>query len=337
MVANGCRLDLWQPLLLSNQVRRRPVPFRLYDREFVAFRGVDGRVGVLRNACPHRGMRLSKGRINDQCLVCPYHGWRFDADGRGESRGNPRIHVSAPHLLAKEAHGAIWVKEADSLSEEMPKLATTGYSLLHAENSRFAAPVELLLDNFTEVEHTAAAHWQFGYDENRLAEVVVSTSTDAVSVTAESRGPQKPLMRFGRWLLGIGPDDRLIVRWTTFYRPVHAVFDWWWEDPATMQPRACKFREIAFFNRTSERESALLSFYYWTLPRSGSSAVTAMVTAIMRQVVRYEIEIDRSLIENVIVSPTGLSGGRLGRFDTMVSEHRKRLPWRVPGGETSRS
>lgn len=31
--------------------------------------------------CPHRGAPLSAGTVEHDCLVCPYHGWEFDAAG----------------------------------------------------------------------------------------------------------------------------------------------------------------------------------------------------------------------------------------------------------------
>ena len=50
--------------------------------DLVAFRDIDGRVGLLDPRCPHRGADLYFGR-NDACgLRCVYHGWKFDVDGR---------------------------------------------------------------------------------------------------------------------------------------------------------------------------------------------------------------------------------------------------------------
>lgn len=31
--------------------------------------------------CPHRGAPLSAGTVEHDCVVCPYHGWAFDAEG----------------------------------------------------------------------------------------------------------------------------------------------------------------------------------------------------------------------------------------------------------------
>ena len=42
----------------------------------------DGKVFALRDICPHRGVPLSAGRVlAENSVECPYHGWRFKADG----------------------------------------------------------------------------------------------------------------------------------------------------------------------------------------------------------------------------------------------------------------
>lgn len=40
-----------------------------------------GQVLALRDACPHRAAPLSAGRVAGETLACPYHGWKFGADG----------------------------------------------------------------------------------------------------------------------------------------------------------------------------------------------------------------------------------------------------------------
>jgi nitrite reductase/ring-hydroxylating ferredoxin subunit len=51
-------------------------------REMVAFRGQDGRAGVLHAFCPHLGTHLGHGgTVEGNNIVCPYHSWAFDADG----------------------------------------------------------------------------------------------------------------------------------------------------------------------------------------------------------------------------------------------------------------
>jgi nitrite reductase/ring-hydroxylating ferredoxin subunit len=51
-------------------------------REIALFRLADG-VAALENACCHRGGPLGDGEVDGGCVVCPWHGWRFEiATGR---------------------------------------------------------------------------------------------------------------------------------------------------------------------------------------------------------------------------------------------------------------
>ena len=68
------QFDTWQPLCLSHDVGRKPVAARLGDEALVAFRTPSDGVTVLQDRCPHRGMRLSRGAVRNERLVCPYHG-----------------------------------------------------------------------------------------------------------------------------------------------------------------------------------------------------------------------------------------------------------------------
>ena len=56
-------LDHWYPIYPASRLGRKPVALKRLDRELVLFRTGKGGVGVLPDSCPHRGMRLSKGRV----------------------------------------------------------------------------------------------------------------------------------------------------------------------------------------------------------------------------------------------------------------------------------
>jgi phenylpropionate dioxygenase-like ring-hydroxylating dioxygenase large terminal subunit len=75
----------WLPTLLAEELPAPdgpPVRVRLLGEDLVAFRDTDGRIGLLRAHCPHRGASLYFGRNEERGLRCVYHGWKFDVDGR---------------------------------------------------------------------------------------------------------------------------------------------------------------------------------------------------------------------------------------------------------------
>jgi len=55
---------------------------RLMGQDLVLFRDDGGRLGLIDRACPHRGVDLAYGRLEDGGLRCPFHGWLFDVTGR---------------------------------------------------------------------------------------------------------------------------------------------------------------------------------------------------------------------------------------------------------------
>lgn len=71
----------WHPLVELRTLRERPVARRLMGTPIVVWRGPDGPVAMI-DRCPHRALPLSDGRVRDGAIACPYHGWRFGADGR---------------------------------------------------------------------------------------------------------------------------------------------------------------------------------------------------------------------------------------------------------------
>ena len=52
-----------------------------FDRDLVLYRGEDGTPHVMDAHCPHLGAHLAVGgRVEEGCLRCPFHGWKFDGE-----------------------------------------------------------------------------------------------------------------------------------------------------------------------------------------------------------------------------------------------------------------
>lgn len=69
----------WSHELAAGEVR----PLRAVGRDLVLWRDGDGAPRVNDAHCPHLGAHFGHGGcVTDGELTCPFHGWRFDVDGR---------------------------------------------------------------------------------------------------------------------------------------------------------------------------------------------------------------------------------------------------------------
>jgi phenylpropionate dioxygenase-like ring-hydroxylating dioxygenase large terminal subunit len=75
----------WIPALVASELPEPdcdPVRVKLLGESLIAFRDTAGRVGLVANACPHRGASLFFGRNEEEGLRCVYHGWKYDVTGQ---------------------------------------------------------------------------------------------------------------------------------------------------------------------------------------------------------------------------------------------------------------
>lgn len=72
----------WFGVLFSDELGVGEVKaLRYFDRDYVAFRGENGKVAILDAHCPHLGAHLGDGQCIGNQLRCPFHGWEFSQEG----------------------------------------------------------------------------------------------------------------------------------------------------------------------------------------------------------------------------------------------------------------
>ena len=108
-------LDDWHPVAAAGELARgAPVAARLLGQELALWRSDSGKLQAWEDRCPHRGTRLSIGRVAGESLTCAYHGWRFGADGRCmhiPSQPKQRLpeNACAKTFRIEERYGLAWV------------------------------------------------------------------------------------------------------------------------------------------------------------------------------------------------------------------------------------
>jgi len=90
------------------------IPVALNGTRLVLFRDDAGALGLIGRHCPHRGADLCYGRLEDNGLRCPFHGWHFDRTGQcveqpAEPEGSVMYKaIKVPTIPVEERDGAIW-------------------------------------------------------------------------------------------------------------------------------------------------------------------------------------------------------------------------------------
>ena len=107
--------------------------FFVDDHEVAVFR-VDGKLRAIEGKCPHMGASLAGGKLQGNCVACPWHGWVFDtADGSSPTHSNQSVGV----LCVKEDKEGVWI-DRDSIPQPEPN--TTDDDGVHRYLIRYASP-----------------------------------------------------------------------------------------------------------------------------------------------------------------------------------------------------
>jgi len=130
-------INFWYPIVRSEDLSMdKPSKVKVLGVNLVAFRDENGDAAVISDTCVHRGGSLggawSAGeavpRIQNGCVVCPYHGWEFNSKGECVNipsigygtKVPPRAKVDA--YPVQEKYGIVFAFLGDLPEEERPPL-----------------------------------------------------------------------------------------------------------------------------------------------------------------------------------------------------------------------
>lgn len=158
--------EYWYPVAYGHAVANTPRQVRLLGDDYVVWRAGDGHVGAALDECPHRGARLSQGWLENGDLVCPYHGWSFDATGActripqndDDKPIPPRARAMA--VLVEERYGLVWVCPGMPRASipELEHAEDPSYTLIHEILEVWSASAPRIIDNALDVAHLAWTH-----------------------------------------------------------------------------------------------------------------------------------------------------------------------------------
>jgi vanillate O-demethylase monooxygenase subunit len=159
-------LGCWHPVAYAHEVGAdQPHGAMLMDEPVVLWRDTSGQVLAMKDVCIHRGTALSLGWLADGCLVCPYHGWRYDEHGACvliPQRSNPNIPAKAriERFHCQERYGLVWValREPVYALPEVPELEDGGWKVVNTGPFAWNSDASRQVENFTDFGHFPWVH-----------------------------------------------------------------------------------------------------------------------------------------------------------------------------------
>ena len=156
---------LWHPVALSHAVEQAPLAVQLLQHALVLWRDAQGQVQAFTDRCPHRGARLSLGRVQSGRLECPYHGWQFAANGQCvHVPALPQFTPPAAHCALRhgvlEANGLVWVQLAagDAVPPAFEAEGDARLRKLNCGPYDVATSAPRIVENFLDMAHFGFVH-----------------------------------------------------------------------------------------------------------------------------------------------------------------------------------
>ena len=211
-------INNWYVLALSEEVGADPQGVHALGQDFVLFRDHDNTVRCLSDVCVHKGGSLCRGKVVAGTVQCPYHGWRYDGDGRcvlipslGPDGKIPK-RARVDSYPTDERWGWIWVFLGDLPDSERPPLpdffpefeAQDGQWRFNRGKAQFHCNWVRAIENGVDRTHAVFVHTDFGNPERTVPAPfqVIDENNRLYCI-----GAGKPLNKRGAWRDEI-PDER---------------------------------------------------------------------------------------------------------------------------------
>ena len=180
----------WYPVARIEDVSTQPQQVTLLDVKMALYKTESGDIHLVRDICPHRGVPLTKGWVEGEEIVCPYHGLPYNAAGQcTKIPAQPELtKISDRFRLSKfpvvQKYGLIWtsIQNHDVESAHFPVLDTwedPTHQAILPPYVDIAGSSGRQLEGFIDVAHFAWVHHEaFANRENPVVPKYSTIKTD---------------------------------------------------------------------------------------------------------------------------------------------------------------
>jgi len=159
-------MNAWYAAAYDSEVRRELLARTICGKKIVLYRRRDGSAAALADACWHRLLPLSLGRLDGDDVVCGYHGLAFDPRGRctfmpSQETINPSASVRAYPVV--ERHRFVWIWPGDPALADPAKVPDMHWNHDPAwagdgKLIEVKCDYRLVVDNLMDLTHETYVH-----------------------------------------------------------------------------------------------------------------------------------------------------------------------------------
>ncbi|MGN7456826.1 Rieske 2Fe-2S domain-containing protein [Paenibacillus pasadenensis] len=204
----------WYPVAIAEEIKDKPVAVKLLDVKLVCYRS-HGQVVVARDMCFHRGAPLSKGWVENEEIVCPYHGFRYNCEGvctsvpaHPDGKISPKLKlITYPSI---EKYGLIWTSIAGTEVNipDFPGWEDPDYINVLPPSFDIAGSAGRQMEGFLDVSHFAFVHTETFGDRNNTEVPQYKVTRDGHTLLADywstvsnyGKGQENPAPEGFMWL-----------------------------------------------------------------------------------------------------------------------------------------
>ncbi|MCT7954469.1 aromatic ring-hydroxylating dioxygenase subunit alpha [Laspinema palackyanum] len=185
----------WHPVAAVRDLPEKTItPVRLLGEELLLWQSGD-RIMAWQDICPHRGARLSQGKVCGDTLVCPYHGLAYNPEGQcvlipAYSTPKPPPNMRVKAYACVERYGLVWVNlgepETALSSDKIPPFLEwedANFRKFLCGPFRYQSSGLRAMENFIDVSHFPFVHDGFLGDANHTEVSNYEVTTDAEGIS----------------------------------------------------------------------------------------------------------------------------------------------------------
>jgi vanillate O-demethylase monooxygenase subunit len=202
----------WYIAAFANEVSRELLARQLLGLPVVLYRKENGEAVAMYGRCPHRYYPLALGSLRGDAVVCGYHGFVFEADGRCSeipSQGTGAKFCQPTYPVVERGPLCwIWMGNPDLCDPSLIPpyedfgLEQPGWRYSSANYFHLKARSQLLVDNLMDLTHLPYVHFHIGGGEAMKNPAI--TEAEMAASYRVSRTGKVPFTPFHELVFGEG-------------------------------------------------------------------------------------------------------------------------------------